>query len=55
LKACLRGVEKEYLSYVLHKYDGSIVLSSRHALVDAATLHRKMKRHGLRRKDFRRR
>ncbi len=55
LKACLRGVEKAYLSHVLRKYGGSIVLTARHALVDAATLHRKMKRHGLRRKDFRRR
>jgi transcriptional regulator with PAS, ATPase and Fis domain len=52
LKTCLRGIEKEYLMYVLRKYRGSIVLSARHALVDAATFHRKMKRYGLRRKEF---
>jgi hypothetical protein len=30
-----------------------INLSAKHALVDAATLHRKMKLHGLRREEYR--
>ena len=38
---------------MLRKYRGGINLSAKHALVDAATLHRKMKMHGLRREDFR--
>lgn len=54
LKECLRRSEKDYLSHVLRKYRGGINLTARHALVDAATLHRKMKLHGLRREDFRR-
>jgi len=38
---------------VLRKYRGGINLSAKHALVDAATLHRKMKLHGLRREEYR--
>jgi hypothetical protein len=38
---------------VLKKYRGGINLSAKHALVDAATLHRKMKLHGLRREEYR--
>jgi DNA-binding NtrC family response regulator len=53
LKECLRRAEKDYLTQVLRKYRGGINLTARHALVDAATLHRKMKLHGLRREDFR--
>jgi DNA-binding NtrC family response regulator len=53
LKECLRRAEKDYLTHVLRKYRGGINLTARHALVDAATLHRKMKLHGLRREDFR--
>src|SRR5437870_2234672 len=37
----------------LRKYRGGINLSAKHALVDAATLHRKMKLHGLRREEYR--
>ena len=53
LKEYLRRAEKDYLSHVLKKNRGSINLSAKHALVDAATLHRKMKLHGLTREDFR--
>jgi DNA-binding NtrC family response regulator len=53
LKEYLRRAEKDYLSHVLRKNRGSINLSAKHALVDAATLHRKMKLHGLQREDFR--
>ncbi len=53
LKECLRRAEKEYLAHVLRKFRGGINLTARHALVDAATLHRKMKFHGLKREDFR--
>jgi DNA-binding NtrC family response regulator len=53
LKEYLRRTEKDYLGRVLRKYRGGINLSAKHALVDAATLHRKMKMHGLRREDFR--
>jgi two-component system response regulator AtoC len=53
LKEYLRRAEKDYLGHVLKKTRGSINLSAKHALVDAATLHRKMKLHGLQREDFR--
>ena len=53
LKEYLRRAEKDYLSHVLRKYRGSINMSAKHALVDAATLHRKMKLHGLQREEFR--
>ena len=53
LKEYLRRAEKDYLGHILKKNRGSINLSAKHALVDAATLHRKMKLHGLQREDFR--
>ena len=53
LKEFLRRAEKEYLGHVLKKYRGGINNSAKHALVDAATLHRKMKSYGLRREEFR--
>jgi DNA-binding NtrC family response regulator len=55
LKEYLRRAEKDYLAHVLRKYRGGINLTARQALVDAATLHRKMKLHGLRREDYRNR
>jgi two-component system response regulator AtoC len=55
LKEYLRRAEKDYLSHVLRKFRGGINLTARQALVDAATLHRKMKLHALRREDFRNR
>jgi DNA-binding NtrC family response regulator len=54
LKEYLRRAEKDYLARVLRKYRGGINLTAKHALVDAATLHRKMKLHGLRREEYRR-
>jgi transcriptional regulator with PAS, ATPase and Fis domain len=53
LKEFLRRAEKDYLGHVLRKYRGGINSSAKHALVDAATLHRKMKSYGLRREEFR--
>jgi two-component system response regulator AtoC len=53
LKEYLRRAERDYLGHVLRKYRGGINLSAKHALVDAATLHRKMKLHGLRREEYR--
>lgn len=53
LKEFLRRCEREYLGHVLRKYSGGISNSAKHALVDAATLHRKMKSYGLKRDEFR--
>ena len=53
LKEFLRRCEREYLGHVLRKYRGGISHSAKHALVDAATLHRKMKSYGLKREEFR--
>ena len=53
LKEFLRRAEREYLAQVLRRHRGGIGATARHALVDAATLHRKMKAHGIRREDFR--
>ena len=53
LKEFLRRAERDYLAHVLRKHRGGIGASAKHALVDAATLHRKMKSHGMRREDFR--
>ena len=53
LKEFLRRCEREYLGHVLRKYRGGISNSAKHALVDAATLHRKMKSYGLKRDEFR--
>ena len=53
LKEFLRRAERDYLGNLLRKYRGGISNSARHALVDAATLHRKMKAYGLRREAFR--
>ena len=53
LKEFLRRAERDYLGNLLKRYRGGISNSARHALVDAATLHRKMKSYGLRRETFR--
>ncbi len=54
LKEYLRRAEKDYLApraaQVPRRHQP---VSAKHALVDAATLHRKMKLHGLQREDFR--
>ena len=54
LREFLKRAEKDYLSSVLRRSRGGISSTSKHAMVDAATLHRKMKQHGLRRDDYRR-
>ncbi|HYD58533.1 MAG TPA: sigma 54-interacting transcriptional regulator, partial [Burkholderiales bacterium] len=54
LKEFLKRVEKEYLAAVLRRARGGIAATAKHAMIDAATLHRKMKQHGLRREEFRR-
>jgi transcriptional regulator with PAS, ATPase and Fis domain len=48
LKEFVRGAEREYLAQLLERYQGGIGPSARHAAVDQATLHRKIKAHGLR-------
>jgi len=53
LKEYLRRAEREYLESLLLRNAGAIAVSAGHAMIDAATLHRKMKIHGLRRDEFR--
>jgi len=53
LKEFVRGAEREYLAHLLERYQGGIGQSARHAAVDQATLHRKIKAHGLRPSAFR--
>jgi DNA-binding NtrC family response regulator len=53
LKEYVRGAERNYLSHLLERYQGGIGPSARHAAVDQATLHRKIKSHGLRPGAFR--
>jgi DNA-binding NtrC family response regulator len=53
LKEYLRRAEREYLESLLSRNAGAIAVSAGHAMIDAATLHRKMKSHGLRREEFR--
>jgi len=53
LREFLRRAEREYLLHVLERYHGGIGPSARHAMVDQATLHRKIKSHGLRTGEFR--
>jgi two-component system, NtrC family, response regulator AtoC len=53
LREFLRRAEREYLTHVLERYHGGIAPSARHAMVDQATLHRKIKAHGLRSGEFR--
>ena len=54
LKEFLKRAEKEYLAAVLRRARGGIATTAKHSMIDAATLHRKMKQHGLRREEFRR-
>jgi len=53
LKEFLRRAEREYLTAVLKRNRGGISSTAEHAMIDAATLHRKMKLHTLKREDFR--
>ena len=53
LREFLKGAERDYLAQLLTEYHGGIARCARHASVDQATLHRKIKAHGLRAGDFR--
>jgi DNA-binding NtrC family response regulator len=53
LKEFLRRAERDYLTALLKRNRGGISSTAQHAMIDAATLHRKMKYHSLRREDFR--
>jgi len=52
LKEYLRRAERDYLMALLKRYRGGISSTAEHAMIDAATLHRKMKLHALRREEF---
>lgn len=54
LRQFLKSAERQYLATVLEHYRGSIAPAARHAVIDQATLHRKIRLHGLRPGDFRR-
>jgi DNA-binding NtrC family response regulator len=53
LRDYLKAAERDYLSHLLQYYQGGIARCARHASVDQATLHRKIKAHGLRAGDYR--
>jgi DNA-binding NtrC family response regulator len=53
LREFLKDAERDYLAQLLELYKGGIARCARHASVDQATLHRKIKMHGLRAGDFR--
>ncbi len=53
LRQFLKDAEREYLTQILDQHHGGIARCARHASVDQATLHRKIKAHGLRAEDFR--
>src|SRR5262249_55883734 len=54
LRQYLKAAERQYLARVLEHYRGSIAPAARHAVVDQATLHRKIRLHGLRPSELRR-
>lgn len=53
IKEYVRRAERDYLAAVLRRTRGGISATAKHAMIDAATLHRKMKAYGLKREDFR--
>jgi len=53
LRDFLKGAERDYLAQLLSQYQGGIARCARHASVDQATLHRKIKAHGLRADEYR--
>jgi two-component system response regulator AtoC len=54
LRQYVKAAERQYLARVLEHYRGSIAPAARHAVVDQATLHRKIRLHGLRPSELRR-
>ncbi|MFI5396448.1 MAG: sigma-54-dependent transcriptional regulator [Candidatus Binatia bacterium] len=54
LRHFLKKAEQLYLARVLKLHRGSIAPAARHAVIDQATLHRKIRLHGLRPGEFRR-
>jgi DNA-binding NtrC family response regulator len=54
LRQFLKKAEQLYLARVLKQYHGSIAPAARHAVIDQATLHRKIRLHGLRPSELRR-
>jgi DNA-binding NtrC family response regulator len=54
LRQYLKSSERQYLTRLLERFRGSIAPAARHALIDQATLHRKIRLHGLRPEDLRR-
>lgn len=54
LRDYLFRAEREYLREVLRRHRASMKRTAGHAAIDAATLHRKLKRHGLHRDEYRR-
>ncbi len=53
LREYLKGAERDYLARLLSKHQGSISPCAKQAAVDQATLHRKIKSHGLKANEFR--
>lgn len=53
LRHFLKRAEQQYLTRLLQHYRGSIAPAARHAVIDQATLHRKIRTHGLRPGEFR--
>ena len=53
LRQFLRATERQYLMRVLNQYHGSIAPTARHAVIDQATLHRKIRLHGIRPSELR--
>ncbi|HVM96765.1 MAG TPA: hypothetical protein VMT89_10265, partial [Candidatus Acidoferrales bacterium] len=54
LRQYLQAAERKYLARILEHYTGSIAPAARHAHIDQATLHRKLRSHGIRAGEFRR-
>jgi DNA-binding NtrC family response regulator len=44
--------EKRYITTVLKKYHGQVVLSAKNAMMNTKTFYRKMKKHAINKKDF---
>jgi len=53
LKQFMRSAERRYLAWMLKEFGGGIAPAARHAAIDQATLHRKIRLHGLKPQDFR--